>query len=423
MSTIIALAKKDLQLLVRDKVGFFFTFFFPLVYAVFFGMIFAGQGRGGSAMQIVVVDEDATDGSKAFVRQLDESAELAVQTATREEATGLVRRGKKVGYIVLPAGFGKSRERVFGGEPVKIEMGLDPSRAAEAGLLQGVLTKYMYQGMQDAFTNPTAMRKQLAASLTEVQTSADMDPAWRTTLQWFLPMMDRFFAEIPMTGGGAGRGWQTFEIVATDVQVQRRGPNNPYEITFPQGIIWGVMGCAAAFGISLVVERSRGTLVRLRIAPIGWTDILAGKSLACLGTTSAVPAMLLLFGILVFGIRPDSWLLLILAVVATSVCFVGIMMILSVAGRTEQSAGGIGWAFLTVMAMLGGGMIPLFFMPPWMQTVSHVSPVKWSILALEGALWRNFSFSEMALPCTVLIAVGLTGFALGTRLFRWTEEG
>jgi ABC-2 type transport system permease protein len=207
------------------------------------------------------------------------------------------------------------------------------------------------------------------------------------------------------------------------VAVQRGGPQNSYEISFPQGIIWGVMGCAAAFGISLVVERTKGTLVRLRIAPIERMHILAGKALACLLTTMAIPIALLLLGIIAFGIRPDSWTLLAVGIISISLCFVGIMMMLSVMGRTEQSAGGIGWAVLMVMALIGGGMVPLFIMPAWMQTVSHVSPVKWSILVMEGAIWRNFSAAEMALPCGILISVGLVCFLIGTKAFRWTEEG
>jgi ABC-2 type transport system permease protein len=66
-------------------------------------------------------------------------------------------------------------------------------------------------------------------------------------------------------------------------------------------------------------------------------------------------------------------------------------------------------------------MIPLFVMPSWMQTVSNASPVKWGILALEGATWRGFSASEMALPVGVLLGVGVAGFALGVRLFRSGE--
>jgi ABC-2 type transport system permease protein len=419
MSAILALAVKDLRLLVRDKVGFFFTFFFPLLYAVFFGAIFSGQG-GGSALNIAVVDEDNTTASQAFIRELNESAELDATVHDRTEATNLVRRGKRVGYVVLPSGFGKARSRVFGGEAAKIEMGMDPSRSAESGLLQGVITKHMYKGLQDAFANPESMRKQLSESLAEVQSATDLDPTVRAKLQFFLPALDRFLAEMPK-GETAGRVWQTFEIESKEVTVRRGGPQSAYEISFPQGIIWGVMGCAAAFGISLVIERTKGTLVRLRIAPIGRMHILAGKSLACMTTTAAIPVLLLTLGILAFGIRPDSWPLLAAAVLSIAICFVGIMMMLSVMGKTEQAAGGIGWAVLLVMAMIGGGMIPLFVMPQWMRTISHVSPVKWSILVMEGAIWRNFSASEMALPCAILIAVGLVCFAIGASAFRWTE--
>ncbi len=45
-NAIVALAKKDLLLLVRDKAGLFFALGFPLVMAVFFGTIFGG-GRWG----------------------------------------------------------------------------------------------------------------------------------------------------------------------------------------------------------------------------------------------------------------------------------------------------------------------------------------------------------------------------------------
>ena len=57
-----------------------------------------------------------------------------------------------------------------------------------------------------------------------------------------------------------------------------------------------------------------------------------------------------------------------------------------------------------------------------MTTLSQASPVKWSILALEGAIWRNYSPIEMLLPCGVLIAVGIVCLAVGSiRLAASTE--
>ena len=98
---------------------------------------------------------------------------------------------------------------------------------------------------------------------------------------------------------------------------------------------------------------------------------------------------------------------------------------MSVLGRTEAAASGIGWASLIVMAMIGGGMIPLVFIEriPFLAAVSNASPVKWSILAIEGAIWRGFSPAQMALPCLVLIGVGIGAFMAGGLIFQRTEQG
>ena len=72
------------------------------------------------------------------------------------------------------------------------------------------------------------------------------------------------------------------------------------------------------------------------------------------------------------------------------------------------------------MSMLGGGMVPLAVMPAWMQSLGVISPVRWMMLAYEGAIWRGFSFAEMAVPCAILVTIGVVAFALGARRFQAT---
>ncbi|MFQ5706125.1 MAG: ABC transporter permease [bacterium] len=423
MQQIIALATKDLRLLLRDKAGFFFTFFFPLIYAIFFGSIFSGSGDGNSALSILVVDQDQTEQSQQFIATLQAAPELEVRVANREEAEQLVRRGRSVAYVVLTKGFGEARQRVFWGGPPKIELGVDPARRAEAGMLQGVLTKYAAEGLQDVFKNPANLHDQVEQALQALQNATDMPGERRSNLMRFLGELDDFVTKTPPDSSNDFQGFQPLAIEEAKVTPESKGPTNAFAISFPQGIIWGILGCAAAFGISFVTERSKGTLVRLRIAPISRVQILAGKALACFVTTAAISTVLLVIARLAFGVHPNSVVLLALAVFAVSIAFVGIMMFLSVVGKTERSASGIGWAILLFMAMLGGGMLPLFIMPAWMQSVSHISPVKWAILALEGAIWRNFSLAEMLLPCGILTTVGFVFFTVGVRAFRWTEQG
>jgi len=75
-------------------------------------------------------------------------------------------------------------------------------------------------------------------------------------------------------------------------------------------------------------------------------------------------------------------------------------------------------AMLMIMVMLGGGMVPLIFMPSWLRPFSNISPVKWSIFAIEGAVWRNLNLGQIIIPCLVLLAIGLAFFLLGVVMLR-----
>lgn len=427
MREVMALTVKDLRLLVRDKAGFFFTFFFPLAVAIFFGTIFSGGDENYSVV-VVLVDEDQSVQSKEFMEALGSAPVIKARTGSRQNAVESVRRGKSTAYIILQQGFGEASERAFWGPPPAVELGIDPSRPADAAMLEGVLMKQASERFNRMFSGQGAQRANIARARASLCASADVPPAWQHSLSLLFDALDRFYATVPdsaalpQTGQSPFGSLEPLAITKADVSVMRAGPKNAYAITFPQGIIWGFIGVTAAFGISIVTERTGGTLLRLQVSPITRAHILAGKALATFVTTITLSVGLLALAHFAFRVRPDSFAMLALAVFSSAVGFVGLMMLLSVLGKTEQAASGIGWAVLLVFSMLGGGMIPYFIMPPWMRAVGNISPVKWSILAMEGAIWRKFSLAEMLLPCGILLAVGAAFFAVGVRAFGWSAE-
>ena len=431
MKEITAMAFKDLRILLRDRSGFFFTLIWPLLIAVFFGVMFGGNRarEQASAIPIAVVDEDRTEGSQAFVEALQAGTEFEITLANREEAFDAVKHRKAVAYVVLKPGFGEASETVFWGEPPQVELGIDPARGPEAAMVEGILMKYASERMGNLMSDHDAQRDNIRRARETLGESEDVPPDVRSNLGQLFADLDRYMAEesayadtADSAEGGLG-GLQPIEIQREDVSVAvTRGPRSAYAITFPQGIIWGLIGTSAGFAVSIVTERTRGTLFRLQTAPISRTTVLGGKALACFLSIILMSLVLYTLGFVVFRLRPASLPLLGLAVVSSAVAFVGVMMLLSVSGKTEQAVGGIGWAVLIVMSMLGGGMIPLFFMPGWMRSISTFSPVKWSVLAMEGAVWRGFSLVEMLKPCGILIAVGVACFAFGVRVFDWTTR-
>jgi ABC-2 type transport system permease protein len=323
-----------------------------------------------------------------------------------------VRRGKLAAFVVVPAGFGKSAG-LFVGRPPELEVGIDPSRKAEAGYLEGLLLQATFEIAQERLKDRDAMRGQMEKTLRELE-SSDMPSEQRENLKKFFADYDRFVGSVDASRMPK---FEAARIRATDVTPERAGPKSSFEITFPSAILWGILGCAAAFAISIVTERMQGTYLRLRISPLTRMEILAGKGLACFAACLGVLVVLLGVGVAVFGVRVENPAALAAGALSTAVAFTGIMMLLCVLGKTEQSVAGAGWAILMVMAMLGGGMVPLMVMPEWMHTASHVSPVKWGILSLEGAIWRGFTLREMLLPCGILLGIGAVFFLVGVRVF------
>ena len=209
---------------------------------------------------------------------------------------------------------------------------------------------------------------------------------------------------------------ETFEVTADAL-----GPQTGFQLGFPAMILWGLIGCTAAFAVALVSERSSGALLRLYAAPLGRAAIAGGKALACALACLLSAGLLSALGVLVLGVAIADPLKYAAALLAAAACFVGITQLLSVLGRSEQAVAGAGWSVLIVLAMSGGAMVPAVLMPDWLRALSAASPVRWGITALEGATFRAQGWSELALPLSSLCAAGALCFVLSALIMRVRE--
>jgi len=461
MNAILNLAMKDLRILSRDKLAAFFILGFPILMGVFFGLVMNGSQSGSNAMRILIVDQDKTEGSKQLIQLLTDNKNLIVEESELAVANDAVRKGKRVGYIEIPVGFGTAAGVVWQEQP-EIVLATDPSRGAEGAMLEGFLMQAMGQITMEGFNDTDRMLSNIKQSQENLQSDESLGALQKmalnkvfndlsgtmTALNAFDSLMgqiskpatenDSQTPAIPTTDplkvreetadtAAAGQGnFQLANIKRKGIDLQL-DPNSPraiskkltsnWDLSFPQGMLWGVLGCGAGFAISVAKERSQGTMVRLQASPLSTMEILLGKALACFMAVIAVILMMTVLGF-ALGMRPGNFLFLGISAFCVAICFVGIMMTMSVLGKTEQSVSGSGWAINMIMAMFGGAMVPLFFFPPFLQTLSTFSPVKWAIYSLEGAIWRGLAFQELLVPWLVLIGIGISGFLIGTTLLR-----
>jgi ABC-2 type transport system permease protein len=422
MNKILSLAIKDLRVLISDRGNVFWVFGFPIIFALFFGAIYSSAGEGPSGMEIAVVNENNSDFSNSYISKLQSDEALKIINLSREEAIERVRKGKVAAAVILNKGFGDGFEALFSGEDPKLEIASDPSRKMESGYLQGLLAKAQFEALSEKFGDRQWMKDQVALWRGELETAADLDFEEADLYLKFMDSLDTLLTDANDESFGAGFGGDILNFDQLDVNREYEGPITAFQVIYPQAMLWGILGCTATFAISIVKERTNGTFNRLRIGPLSRAHILAGKGTACFMTCAFIMCILSIGAKVIFKTSINNFLLFIPAAICTLLCFVGLMMFICTLGRTEQSAGGAGWAIIMIMAMIGGGMVPLVFMPSWLRPFSHISPVKWSIYALEGAIWRDFSFRDLINPCLVLLAIGFAAFLLGTVMLRRQDD-
>jgi ABC-2 type transport system permease protein len=422
MKKVLFLAIKDLKILLSNGGNIFMVLVFPVLFALFFGAIYSGTGNEPTGIKIAVVNEDKSDFSNSFISQLESEEALKVIPAGRDEAIEQIRKGQIAASVIIKKGFGDGLEAIFDSNDPKLEIASDPSRKMEGGYLQGLIAKAQFKALGDKFNDRKWMRNQIGSWRNEVKDSNTLDAGQAKLYLSFFDAFDTLVKDANEKNFNRGFKGDLLNFAKLDVSREYHGPATAFQITFPQAMLWGILMCTTTFAISIVKERTHGTFERLRVGPIRRAHILGGKGLACFMTCLFITSVLYTGAKLIFKMPVNSLLLFVPAAICTLLCFVGIMMFVCTLGRTEQSVAGAGWAILMIMAMCGGGMIPLAFMPSWLRHFSHISPVKWGILAIEGAVWRKFTPAELLTPCLILLAFGAAAFLLGVFMLRRQEK-
>lgn len=435
MRQIAAIVRKELKLFLSDRRSVVVGIVTPILLAWFFGFLFSGGGQQeATKIPVRVVDADRSAVSRAVVAGLAGDPLLAVTTAEADPAREEVRRGKAVAAVFLPPGFGDDAVRGFFGTAAAPEVRLlvDPSRSTEAGLVRGLLAEKIYrEASRESFAGSTG-HDVLAESLRALE--ADRAPASpeREALKQLLRDVTRWQSSSAGPGqpsgvSGAPRGPGSavpFTLREEAVTARRGATYNSYAHSFAGMGIQFLLFVALDFGIAFLVERQGGLWKRLRAAPLSRTTLLAGKTTAgaligliSIGTTFA-------FGIAVLGVRvvgsvPGFLLLL----VASALMASSFGLLLAALGQTPGTTRGLSILAVLLLVMLGGGWVPAFVFPAWMQSVTLALPTRWAIDGFDAVVWRGADFVTGALPaCAVLLGYTALFLLIARLRFRWSDD-
>jgi ABC-2 type transport system permease protein len=121
-------------------------------------------------------------------------------------------------------------------------------------------------------------------------------------------------------------------------------------------------------------DRVRGVERRLTMAPVSTVSRIAGSFVFMTTGLFVILVLLMLVGVVVFGITLHHPLTLALLAAGFSVFASALHMAIISASRNERSASFLGSGLIMMLSLLGGTFFPADVMPPFLRRVAFVMP-------------------------------------------------
>ena len=171
-------------------------------------------------------------------------------------------------------------------------------------------------------------------------------------------------------------------------------------------------------GMSLVNERSKGTMARFLATPVRPVEILGGYSLG-FGVLALVQSAVILVAGLGFIGFPNEGSLALVVFVAVSLAITSVTLGLLVSGLASNAFQVIQLMLLFVMPQIVlCGLFDLSGTPEWLQALSWCFPVTYGVDALQAVMLRGAGLADIAFEVAMVWAFIVVFFVLAALGFR-----
>ena len=108
-----------------------------------------------------------------------------------------------------------------------------------------------------------------------------------------------------------------------------------------------------------------------------------------------------------------------LILVLTIICFGSIGILSASFVMVLKRGDPINMFFISTSELFGGVLFPISVLPEWLQTISHLLPITYSLSGMRHALLQGYSLSALAPEITALLAFSVVLVPLGLLSFKY----
>ncbi|HEU5050665.1 MAG TPA: ABC transporter permease [Gemmatimonadales bacterium] len=363
---LVAVARKELIQLRRDRRSLTLAFLLPVALLVIFAYAISWDVRN---VRTVVVDDDGTARSRALTEAFAASGYFTLERAgDSRDVAPLLDRGDAQLALVIPAGFAAE---LGAGRPAPLQAIVDGSDANSATIILSYV-----QAIVGAHT----------ARLAEAFGGGAAVPRIRLE----------------------SRVWYNEELVSRNMIIP--------------GLVAVIMMIIAAMLTSLTIAREweRGTMEQLAATPVGRGEVVLGKLLPYLAIGLVDVAVTSALGVFLFDVPfrgSVAQLMVLSALFLTGALGLGIFI--SAATKSQLLATQLAMVATFLPAfLLSGFMYAIDVMPPVLQVITHLVPARYFVVVTRGIFLKGIGAGILYVQALLMLAFAVIGLALATRAFR-----
>jgi len=408
----LAVAWKDLLIVLKDKGALAVLFLMPLLFASLLGMAFGNTGSEETETKIeitvLLVNQDRGSYGRMLADGLKGAEVLLVKRLSDAAlADQRVADGDAPAALVIPADF---TDKIDAGEPVEVTIIKDPTQQVAANTVAGIANQAMAEiGLLGE------LRYGIHAVLAQ---EPDYDKAPPELVQAIEA--------------------QTLGVMWTQVQQMRQNPVIAVRDEAVAGaeerqpwdpITYYIPGFTVAFAFfligqmaeTLLREKEEGTFRRLLSLPMPRASIVGGKMLAYMGVVFLQVIVLFGVGVALFKMSlGESPLALLLLTLALALASASLGMLLGALCRTSKQADTLGTVLGFILMILGGTIVyPLFRAEGFIGILSRLTPNAWGVEGYMGLLAGNWTLAQTAPNILILLGFAAVFFTVAVWRFKY----
>lgn len=209
-------------------------------------------------------------------------------------------------------------------------------------------------------------------------------------------------------------------------------------VTFSQYFVAGMIASGLVntgfqqLAITIPMERDDGTLKRLRGTPAPASSYFIGKIILVFVSMSIQVILLLIFGVLLYGIALPSdsahWITFIWVMLLGLISSTLLGIAFSSVPKSGRGASAVVSPIVIILQFFSGVFFVFTQLPSWMQNLAAIFPLKWLTQGMRAVfLPDSFAAQEVAGSWElgkIALFLGIwsiAGFFLALKTFRWEK--